>query len=220
MFIQIFRKKLKSSIQFVNIVSEKELTSFQLESSSKYQNQFFLCVLVLFFTLIINVVFIFLMQSLIHQVAIEEIFAIGLFGDSFIILLMSVILINAKNAFLLKKKFQKISIGNTSENLKSKCIITNGFIYLPLFCIEQFDEFITEENIQYYKISLDLIDEFIIEPSRGLRRITPPFYKIKLRNDTGPIFIFRSHFGLCEKAFINTIANYIKIQIIYNDKLN
>jgi hypothetical protein len=95
----------------------------------------------------------------------------------------------------------------------------NG-IYFPFFCFEGiWREIACESEHPFLLVKFSDVKEFSVEPTRGIKRVTPPYYKIKMKDHEEYLYIERKRFYNLEVAFIDAIKSKLPIEIVFNDKL-
>ena len=108
-------------------------------------------------------------------------------------LLLMFILVQTLLINLSQKLKLLIRIYNVRENFS--LIITNSRILVPVLLIEgSWIHFIKDSNLGFVSVPFDQIESFVVEPSRGLKRITPPYFKIKIKKIDQVLFLTRKEF--------------------------
>ncbi len=103
---------------------------------------------------------------------------------------------------------------------KFNVVLDNRGIYIPFWIFEGcWREIAMVCEKDFLFISFTEVSEFIVEPSRGIKRVSPPYFKIKIKPHEEYIFVLRSTFKGQEKEFIDSVQARIPIQITFNDNL-
>ena len=193
-------------------VPESFEEKFSVKSFNKY-----LLELVLFFFLIslvlaINIFFTDLFIKSASSFGEIELYGLICFMQFMFVILSGYVICSLQESIALFKKYINLN--------KFEVMVGKNGIYFPFFIFEGTWREIAQDcyknflYVQYFEIQ-----EFVVEPSRGMRRVSPPYFKIKINFHDEYIYVQRSAFARLEKDFVNSIQSKLPIQITFNDSL-
>jgi hypothetical protein len=152
-----------------------------------------------------------LLKSISNQVETVELIGMGAFGGSFLLLLHFVLFKQLKESYQLFKKFK--------SNQDFFVYLDEANLFFPFQLLEGYwREKSRNEVGNFLKIPFEGIEEYLVEPARGIKRMTPRYYKIKLRGQGEYVYILRSYFKKREVEFIKKLQSKMS-NIILNDEL-
>jgi hypothetical protein len=186
--------------------------NFLIKSYNKYLLEIFLFFFLVLLLVVINVFICHLFIKSQSNIGENTLYLLLIFMQFFFVGLSGYVGHSLWETFLLFKKYLKIT--------KFNVVVDNCGIYIPFWAFEGiWREIAVECDKNYLFVSFTDISEFIVEPSRGIKRITPPYFKIKIKSHEAYIFVQRNSFKGQERQFIESFQERLPIQITLNDGL-
>lgn len=184
---------------------------FSIGKFNKFKLELYLLLFGFILSFFMDAILYWVLKSVSTQIAQVELVAMGSVGGLFLIMLHLILL---KHLFESYKLFKKLK----SEN-DFNVFLDDASIYIPFILLEGFwREKCQNKDGNFLKVSFLNIEEFSVEPSKGIKRVSPPYYKLKLVGEIENIFILRSYFKKRESEFIENVKKKIP-NIVFNDEL-
>lgn len=189
----------------------KSIYKFSIGKFNKFKLELYLLLFGFFLSFLMDAILYWVLKSVSSQIDQVELVAMGIFGCLFLIMLHLILL---KQLFESYKLFKKLKSDNDFN-----VFLDEANLYIPFILLEGFwREKCQNKDGNFLKVSYLNIEEYSVEPSKGIKRVSPPYYKLKLVGEKEHIFILRSYFKKRENEFIENIKKKIP-NIVFNDEL-
>ena len=215
-YVRYERSKISKVTEEIKNVFVDSPDSFEHNFLIKSYNKYLVEIVLFFFLVLLLVIINFFICDLFikneSNIGTAELYVMLIFMQFFFIGLNGYVGYSIWETFLLLKKYLKIT--------KFNVVVDSRGIYIPFWLFEGlWREIAMKCDKNFLFISFAEVSEFIVEPSRGVRRVTPPYFKIKINSHEEYIYILRRSLKGQEKQFIESIQARLPIQVTFNDRL-